>query len=260
MHYALCLDPNVSTRAKDRVWGDVNCGDSLCALCHFPDGMNLTMRGLCRSETNQMEGYFDNKYFIKGFKNGQPEWRGLGMSHIYYNPKKQIWKVESLYDKNRYAMYESSDADAFQFYPTGRGTWRVNSGICRLANFAQRRLSLTNCVRGDGKTDFTCRDGTCIPINDLCDLKADCPDKTDEKDCEQLTVPEEYKVKIIYPDPDLLNNTISGTRGRSIPSWTVETPWRCMSTSPSSPSLTSTLFSQHTWWILSSPCGGWIQD
>ena len=180
-------------RAKDRVWGDVNCGDSLCALCHFPNGMNLTMRGLCSSETNQMEGYFDTVYFIKGFSNGQPEWRGLGKSKIYYNPKKQIWKVESLYDKNRYAMYESSDADAFQYYPTGRGTWKVNSGICRLANFAQRRLSLTNCVRGDGKTDFTCRDGTCIPINDLCDLKADCPDKTDEKDCEQLTVPDEYK-------------------------------------------------------------------
>ena len=129
----------------------------------------------------------------QGFLNGQPEWRGLGKSHIYYKPLQLGWVVESLYDKNRYAFYESSDTDPFQFYPTGRGAWKVNSGICRLSNGAERRLSLTNCVTGDGKTDFTCRDGTCISIDDLCDLKADCPDKTDEKDCQQLTLPADYK-------------------------------------------------------------------
>ena len=53
-------------RARNRVWDDVSCEIGLCALCYFPDKMNLTMRGLCRSETNQMEGYFDNIYFIKG--------------------------------------------------------------------------------------------------------------------------------------------------------------------------------------------------
>ena len=45
----------------------------------------------------------------------------------------------------------------------------------------------------NGRTDFTCRDGTCIPINSLCDLIADCPDKSDEKDCEQLEIPDDYR-------------------------------------------------------------------
>ena len=119
--------------------------------------MNLTMRGLCKSETNQMEGYFDTIYFIRDFYNGKPEWRGLGKSHIYYESMEQIWKIESLYDKNRYAYFQPQDSNPYLFYPTGRGNWKVNSGICRLTNNELRRLSLTNCVLGGGKTDFTCR-------------------------------------------------------------------------------------------------------
>ena len=155
--------------------------------------MNLTMRGLCKSETNQMEGYFDTIYFIRDFTNGKPEWRGLGKSHIYYESESEIWKIESLYDKNRYAYYEPQDSNPYLFYPTGRGNWKVNSGICRLTNSEPRRLSLTNCVIGGGKTDFTCRDGTCIPLGNLCDLVADCPDKSDEKDCQQLVLPSDYR-------------------------------------------------------------------
>ena len=38
-----------------------------------------------------------------------------------------------------------------------------------------------------------CRDGTCIPLGNLCDLVADCPDKSDEKDCQQLVLPSDYR-------------------------------------------------------------------
>jgi len=98
-----------------------------------------------------------------------------------------------LYDSKKYATFAADDTRSYTFYPTGRTSWKINSGICRLAGGEERRLSLTNCVLDNGRTDFTCRDGTCIPINNLCDLTADCPDKTDEKDCEQLVLPEDYR-------------------------------------------------------------------
>jgi len=177
----------------DRKWQDKDCSERNCALCYFPDGMNLTMRGLCQSETNLMEGFFDTVYFVYDFLNGKPEWRGLGKSHIYFMPKKLQWKIESFYDDSKYATFAADDTRSYTFYPTGRTTWKINSGICRLSDGEERRLSLTNCVLEDGRTDFTCRDGTCIPINSLCDLTADCPDKTDEKDCEQLVLPDDYR-------------------------------------------------------------------
>ena len=177
----------------DRKWQDKDCSERNCALCYFPYGMNLTMRGLCQSETNLMEGFFDTSYFVAGFNGGQPEWRGMGKSHVYYEKKYYKWKLGSFYDDDKYATFEADDTRSYTFYPTGRTNWKINSGICRMGGGEPRRLSLTNCVLDGGKTDFTCRDGTCIDINSLCDLKADCPDKSDEKDCEQLILPGDYR-------------------------------------------------------------------
>merc|ERR1719445_571552 len=139
-----------------------------------------------------MEGFFDISYFVHGFTNGKPEWRGVGKSHVFFQPKKMQWTIQSFYDYEKYATFQADDTRSYTFYPTGRTTWTVNTGICRLNN-ADRRLSLTNCVKPDGTTDFTCRDGTCVEINKLCDLSVDCPDRSDEKDCELLVLPDDYR-------------------------------------------------------------------
>ena len=40
---------------------------------------------------------FDTEYFIEGYSNLKPHWRGLGKSHIYYITKKKVWRLESFY-------------------------------------------------------------------------------------------------------------------------------------------------------------------
>ncbi len=59
-------------------------------------------------DTNVMEGYFDTEYFISGFRNLRPLWRGLGKSQIYYTPATASWRLESLYDTNK-VMTKSMD-------------------------------------------------------------------------------------------------------------------------------------------------------
>ena len=53
------------------------------------------------TDTKLMEGFFDTEYFISGFKNFKPLWRGLGKSHIFYLPSEKTWKLESLYAKEK---------------------------------------------------------------------------------------------------------------------------------------------------------------
>ena len=59
------------------------------------------MMSLYVTDTKLMEGFFDTEYFISGFKNFKPLWRGLGKSHIFYLPSEKTWKLESLYAKEK---------------------------------------------------------------------------------------------------------------------------------------------------------------
>lgn len=97
------------------------CLGKFCNACSFKERMNLTIRGLCPSDTKLMEGNFDNEYFIDGFVQRKAHWRGLGKSHIYYERKKKLWKLESFYDEDeKFAVLVADDSDPSAFYPLGR--------------------------------------------------------------------------------------------------------------------------------------------
>ena len=73
----------------------------------------------------------------------------------------------------------------------------MNSGICQLKDNAEHKLSLTNCIYNDGSGyDFTCRDGTCVGMDKRCNLMDDCPDASDEKDCDVLFFPKDYRSEL----------------------------------------------------------------
>jgi hypothetical protein len=177
--------------------------------------MNLSLRGLCAAETKIMDGYFDKFYFAHGFVQGKPHWRGLGKSHIYYIPEAQTWRLESYYDRARYADYlVEDDNDPNAFFPTGRSMWRVKDGVCQLKD-SPRALSLSNCIWNNGSGyDFTCATGRCIPIGQRCDLVDDCSDASDEADCSILDIGEDYRsgsfpiLKSGGPVPVKINVTI----------------------------------------------------
>ena len=185
---------NCARTYLDRRWQDTSCDQLNCALCYFPVRMNLSIRGLCESETKLMEGYFDMFYFLAGFVSERPHWRGLGKSHIYFRPRRQTWRLESFYDIERYAEFFADDTNPYTYYPTGRTTWYVNEGICQRKGLVPYGMSLTNCIYNDGSGyDFTCADGTCITMDKRCNLVDECPDGSDEKGCDIEKIPGDYR-------------------------------------------------------------------
>lgn len=62
---------------------------------------------------------------------------------------------------------------------------------------AGESVNITLSVCGDGK--YTCADGTCINLENRCDLRLDCPDFSDEAHCSVVDIPKDYHITIPPP-------------------------------------------------------------
>lgn len=80
-------------------------------------------------------------------------------------------------------------------YPFGTNVWTLGSNVCNMAAGTTVNLTLSLC--GEGK--FTCADGSCISLEQRCDLRLDCPDHSDEVQCSLVAVPAGYRITIPPP-------------------------------------------------------------
>lgn len=67
----------------------------------------------------------------------------------------------------------------------------LQSEVCHQES-GPRVLTLSAC----NTSQFTCTDGSCIDFAKRCDLKFDCQDKTDERYCDIINFPEDYRSKL----------------------------------------------------------------
>ena len=52
----------------------------------------------------------------------------------------------------------------------------------------QRTLAISKCTQDE----FTCDNGHCIPMGNRCNRRADCPDRSDERNCQIISIDETY--------------------------------------------------------------------
>lgn len=74
--------------------------------------------------------------------------------------------------------------------------WELEQSVCDQARGEIRALLLSVCT----ENQFTCDDGTCVPLAQRCDLKYDCRDHADEAHCLLVRLPPDYKVSMAKID------------------------------------------------------------
>ncbi|XP_066983228.1 uncharacterized protein [Macrobrachium rosenbergii] len=165
--------------SRHAVWFSKNCHEERCAICHFNKVEVLRARGLCP------ESEFDSDYFLN-FENNSISFSGVYYSQIVKNPgvtdpETGITSYGSwtLFRLDKPDIQATLEMDSPTSYPIGFNTWVVKNDRCGQPNMT---LVLTSC----GANQFSCNDGACVGIEERCNFETDCPDGSDELNCNFL--------------------------------------------------------------------------
>ncbi|KAG7162378.1 Low-density lipoprotein receptor-related protein 1-like 5, partial [Homarus americanus] len=165
-------------------WAASPCNILQCPICNFTSTPKLHLRGLCDLSK------FDRFYSPYDYYNLKPVLEGFFLSRMTWN--NHTWLIKSRLDRAVEARMKSNKPND---YPFGLHTWDVKGDAC---GQDQVQLLLTSC----GITDFTCSDGSCIKKIKRCDQEVDCPDNTDELNCDVINIPEGYSAQLAPPAID----------------------------------------------------------
>lgn len=166
-------------------WHTVGCKETACPICHLDKVVLLKVRGLCKASL------FDRQYFLTE-DNGSVAFTGTHYSMITrHSPLPDshanasdhgFWELARL---DRPSVKATLQMKSPTHYPFGRHKWTVQNDVC--GNDAEV-ITITSCKEGQ----FTCSDGSCIEIQQRCDMELDCPSGSDEMGCDFLTLEPSY--------------------------------------------------------------------
>ncbi|XP_042218513.1 uncharacterized protein LOC121863781 isoform X2 [Homarus americanus] len=173
-------------------WSDIACLNTyaFCVSCEFENQSVIHLKGLAVCE----ESPFNLHYFLGEEKGGLPSFSGFFHSNIEWNVTKGAWVLHSLKEEDAMAWWIPPRSG---MYPFGTNLWTLGSEICDLHPGEHVNLTFSIC----GTDKYTCDDGSCINIEQRCDLKVDCPDKSDEAKCSVVSIPQDYRNDIPPPPP-----------------------------------------------------------
>ncbi len=124
----------------------------------------MFLKGLCH------EPKFDHQYswFTDPDDLGFYSFRGYKDTKLSFDSKLQQWKFQIYSNSSIYAIANATN------YPVGTLEWEFHGEPCYAYKVTRLDLNLNTC----NDTEFNCQDGSCIPLEQRCDRRVDCDDKS----------------------------------------------------------------------------------
>ncbi len=162
-----CIIAEKCHEGSSYLYNDISCLEEMPFVCQVPAWQSFKLRGEL-DETN-----IDRKY-VQVIENNQITYKGNVKSKITHEKNGQGWGIWS--NNGTYLSISKTSMSPF-----GTKSWSQD-----------RELLLTQC----GDDSFTCSNhGNCIHISKRCNGEVDCPDRSDELNCNIIKIPNNYRAK-----------------------------------------------------------------
>lgn len=165
---------------------DIPCDWKQCVLCVVHKLPVWSMLGACQIH--------DRNRLFALVQHSPGELLFEGYSYYTIEKRDGVWYWVEKHGmlQNRTIATLMTGSSIRKSWPIGRHSWRFEQSVCDEEPGEVRTLLLSPCEDGH----FTCDDATCIPLYQRCDLKPDCRDGSDEKNCRLVQFPSTYRSDI----------------------------------------------------------------
>ena len=153
------------------------CSLESCFYCTLSDFLEFKLIGICQAVTPVLE----NKFVLRPniLVGGRPVWKGYLSNIIYWKTDIERWVVGDNLTSTILAIMVREEE-----FPVGENIWKIESeNVCDEAKKgSELPLILSKCLGNE----YSCSDGSCIPIERKCNFVPDCWDEKDEEICPVL--------------------------------------------------------------------------
>ena len=151
-------------------------------LCEFNDTPILRLRGLCK------ESNIDTYYTLQQV-DGHLRYMGVSNTAIVFSENKLLlespkWKLTVNLEETQATTIAKETT-----YVLGKHTWIITNDSVDCGKEKDRNLKMSGCSDGQ----FTCNNGDCVSMEVRCDQAIDCYDKSDEENCEIISLERSYR-------------------------------------------------------------------
>ena len=162
---------NCATINTNMEYSDSRCDEEFCFYCRIVKFRIFNLKGICKHSYRPL----DHQFVLRPDKliGERPTWIGFRSDFIRWNSNAFVWE---LIDEDSQAVLAVMESD--REFPIGENVWKIisNDACDDEKNGTEITFMLSKCDDGE----FSCTDGSCIPIADKSDFIPDCWDGLDE--------------------------------------------------------------------------------
>ena len=156
--------------AETQLLEDIESTKSDCFVCRLHKSFAAQLRGGCKAAK------LERLFFLRNTEDGELVYEGWWGSRIIYNKVSSQW--EAFHHTSPLSTLATINASAGSFL-LGRHLWSFEKDDLQCSTTYSSMMSLTGC----NVTEFSCKQGSCVPMAERCDGRTDCEDGSDEEEC-----------------------------------------------------------------------------